>query len=107
VPTGKPRSADAMVQWALKMSYYPLLLFFAAGLYLSRKRWRDLAFFYMLVLYYAGMHAIMLVVPRYRFPLEPLMAVFAAFAAIEIFSSGGTHSRVTENPEEHGDNLKI
>jgi len=85
-PTGQQRTGNALVQWILKICYYPILLLFLLGIYWTRNRWRELSLIHWLILYYASIHAIMLVVPRYRFPLLPLMIVFAAEAGLRILA---------------------
>ncbi len=84
-PTGHQRAGNALVQLILKIWYYPTLLLFILGMYWTRNRWRELSLIYWLVLYYASIHAIMLVVPRYRFPLLPLMTIFGTAAAFQTF----------------------
>lgn len=80
VPSGQKRQAATAIQFVLKAFYYPLLVLFVMGLFLTFRRWRDLLLFYLLMLYYLAIHVFTLVVPRYRFPILPLMAIFAAYS---------------------------
>jgi 4-amino-4-deoxy-L-arabinose transferase-like glycosyltransferase len=89
-PTGSKRQGGSLVQWILALSYYPVLLLFAAGVWLSRKRWRDFFFLYLLLAYYVAAHVALLVVPRYRFPILPLMVLFASLAIREFWRMRST-----------------
>jgi len=82
-PSGMKRQGGGLVQLLLALSYYPILLLFCAGVWLSRRRWRELAFIHLLLGYYVALHVAMLVVPRYRIPVLPLLIFFAAFALYE------------------------
>jgi 4-amino-4-deoxy-L-arabinose transferase-like glycosyltransferase len=83
-PTGYKRQGGSMVQVVLAMAYYPLLCLFVAGLVLSRGKWRELLFIYLVIVYYVALHVVMLVVPRYRFPILPLMVLFASLAVWQL-----------------------
>jgi len=85
-PTGMQRRGGGLVQWVLALSYYPVLLLFAAGVWLSRRRWHDFIFIYLLLGYYVAAHVALLVVPRYRFPILPLMILFASLAVAAAWS---------------------
>ncbi|HNS72823.1 MAG TPA: glycosyltransferase family 39 protein [bacterium] len=82
-PSGMKREGGGLVQLILALSYYPILLLFCAGVWLSRRRWRELAFIHLVLGYYMALHVVMLVVPRYRIPVLPLLIFFAAFAVWE------------------------
>lgn len=77
-PTGTKRHGSSWIQVVLALCYYPLLLLAMIGIWLSRRQWRSLLLVHMLMAYYVALHVAMLVVPRYRFPLLPLLALFAA-----------------------------
>jgi hypothetical protein len=79
-PTGQRRLVSP-VQGIMMAVYYPLLLLSLAGLWQSRRRWREFLFLYFVLIYYTAIHVVMLVVPRYRFPILPLLCLFAALAA--------------------------
>lgn len=85
-PTGTRRQGGGLVQMVLAMSYYPVLLLFGAGLWLTRKRWREFFFLYLLLAYYVAAHVALLVVPRYRFPILPLMILFASLVLAEAWA---------------------
>lgn len=80
IPSGQKRQSATLIQLVLKVFYYPLLGLFIMGLVLTLNRWRDLALFYLLLFYYMSIHVMTLVVPRYRFPVLPMMAIFAAYS---------------------------
>jgi len=82
-PTGMQRQGGGLVQVVLAVSYYPVLLLFGVGLWLTRSRWREFFFIYLLLAYYVAAHVALLVVPRYRFPILPLMIFFASLALAE------------------------
>lgn len=80
IPSGQKRQGVTFIQVILKVVYYPLLVLFILGILQTRSRWRDLVLFYLFILYYLGIHVLTLVVPRYRFPILPIMAIFAAYS---------------------------
>jgi len=96
-PSGMKRQGGGLVQFLLALSYYPILLLFCAGVWLSRRRWRELAFIHLLLGYYMALHVAMLVVPRYRIPVLPLLIFFAAFA---LWEAGGRFLRERRDAEE-------
>ena len=79
-PSGQKRTTSSPVKLVLEIAYYPVFILFLAGLVVTRKRWKEFVLIYLLLLYYASLHAVMLVVPRYRIPVIPLMVIFAAAA---------------------------
>jgi 4-amino-4-deoxy-L-arabinose transferase-like glycosyltransferase len=85
-PTGQKRTNATAIGTVLKIGYFPILLFFIYGLYLTRGRWKDLSLLYLVILYYSAIHAVLLVVPRYRIPILPLLAVFASVGIVDIFN---------------------
>jgi tetratricopeptide (TPR) repeat protein len=58
----------------------------AVGLWLTRKQWRRLSLFYAMIVSLAFSVAIFYVFGRYRFPLVPLLALFAGAAVIPLVS---------------------
>ena len=78
IPTGAARKPNRFILLVLAASYYPLLVFGAAGLWTVRRelpKWTPLItlFAYTLLLYSATHF-----VPRYRIPLIPFLCLFAA-----------------------------
>jgi len=49
----------------------------AAGIWLARRRWRELGVLYLLVVTWAAATALFYVFARYRYPLVPMLALFA------------------------------
>jgi 4-amino-4-deoxy-L-arabinose transferase-like glycosyltransferase len=87
IPTGASRMTNRLIALVLALSYYPLLAFGLAGLWMSRRDragWAPLtALFAYTLLLYTAMHF----VPRYRIPLIPFMSLFAAYGAAGLFQS--------------------
>jgi len=65
------------------------------GVWITRSRWRELWLLYGLVLIYAFSVALFYVLDRYRYPLVPLLCVFAA-AAISSFVPWWSHASARE-----------
>jgi tetratricopeptide (TPR) repeat protein len=69
------------------MSHFGLLAPLAAvGLWLTREQWRRLSLLYAMIVSLAFSVAIFYVFGRYRFPLVPLLALFAGAAVIQLGS---------------------
>lgn len=68
-----------------KLSLYAFhfagLLLGAAGLWMFRRRWRDLLPLYGMILYFTALHLVLLALPRYIFPVYPVLWLFGAGAA--------------------------
>jgi tetratricopeptide (TPR) repeat protein len=56
----------------------------AVGIWMSRRQWRELWLLYLMILALALSVAIFYVFGRYRFPLVPLLTLFAGAALIEL-----------------------
>lgn len=56
----------------------------AAGIWLTRRRWRELSILYLLLAGWALSVTAFYVLARYRYPLAPLLALFAGAALVEI-----------------------
>jgi 4-amino-4-deoxy-L-arabinose transferase-like glycosyltransferase len=82
VPTGRSRRMNLFLAAALGLFYYPLLALGAAGVWITRRQWRQwlplTGLFAYAVLLYSAVHF----VPRYRIPLIPFLIVFASIAAV-------------------------
>ena len=63
-----------------------LLVFAVFGMWLERARWRQLAVLYAVILSLLGSVIAFFVVARYRFPLAPPLALFAAVPMVRAFS---------------------
>ena len=94
-PTGQPRTSTSFASLILKTVYYPLLFFGIWGLLACLSRWRDLIYFYGLLLYFTASHAMLLVVPRYRFPLLPILALFAVIGIRDLFTRWAARRKVS------------
>ncbi len=80
VPSGKPRQTNWLISLPLALSYYPLLLLSLVGVWAVRIGWRQWADVLLTLLYFGGIHAVLLPIPRYRMPIIPLMAMLAVAA---------------------------
>ncbi|NOZ56781.1 MAG: hypothetical protein GXO73_08360, partial [Calditrichaeota bacterium] len=80
VPSGKPRQTNWLISLPLALSYYPLLLLSLVGVWAVHLAWRQWADVLLTLLYFGGIHAVLLPIPRYRMPIIPLMAMLAVAA---------------------------
>jgi 4-amino-4-deoxy-L-arabinose transferase-like glycosyltransferase len=67
---------------AMLVTYLPILSLFLAGVWIFRKHWRSLGIIYLLLASVTAGLALAYSVIRYRTPMEPLLIVVAAPAAI-------------------------
>jgi 4-amino-4-deoxy-L-arabinose transferase-like glycosyltransferase len=67
-----------------KLTYFPILVLGLFGVYLTRKKARDLIIFYVLVLYLMAVSVIFQGLPRYGFPVMVFLLITAAVALGEI-----------------------
>jgi 4-amino-4-deoxy-L-arabinose transferase-like glycosyltransferase len=63
----------------------PFELLAAAGIVLTRRRWRRLLPLYAPLLYFSLVHLVILGGPRFRLPLDPFLTVFAAVPIAFLF----------------------
>lgn len=84
-PTGQRRTQSSATGLILRIAYYPILCLFIAGIALALKRWKYLLLLHLILIYYSLIHAVMLVVPRYRIPVLPLMILFAGYALVRLY----------------------
>jgi hypothetical protein len=62
-----------------------LLPFAIAGLWITRRRWRELSLFYILFLSLILLEVIFHPTPRFRLPYEPFLILFGGTAAVRLF----------------------
>ena len=67
---------------ALYVFHFTGLLLGAAGMILAARRWRALLPLYAVVIYFTGIHLVLLALPRYVFPTYPVFWMFAAAAVV-------------------------
>ncbi len=65
----------------------PVLALFVAGLWLTRRRWRELVFLYGIVIVHTAIAVVFFGSLRTRIPVEPVFCIFAATAATRIGSA--------------------
>jgi len=80
IPLGRQRQFDLRVTLGLAVSYYPILLFFLIGLYLSRDMWKILLPIYAVIVYSSLLYSVIIFTPRYRTPFIPFFVLIAGFA---------------------------
>lgn len=79
-PRGGERRFDLKTTLFMAFSYYPILLLFLIGLYLSRDKWTTLLPFYAVIAYSSLLYSVMIFIPRYRIPLIPFFVLVSGFA---------------------------
>jgi hypothetical protein len=52
------------------------------GMFLSRRMWRDVSIFYLLIIAFTLPYIVTVVEARFRMPIEPFMILFAAYAVV-------------------------
>lgn len=67
------------------ISYFVVVPFSILGIILSKSRWREFMFVYLLIAYVTLIHAVTIPSIRYRYPLMPFLMMFAAFGIQEIW----------------------
>jgi len=67
------------------ISFGCLLPFLVAGLWITRKRWRELSLFYVVFVSLWMLEVVFHPTPRFRLPYEPFMIPFAAAAGVALF----------------------
>lgn len=67
------------------VSFGCLLPFAIAGLWITRKRWRELSLFYVLFVSLVMLEVIFHPTPRFRLPYEPFVILFGASAGVALF----------------------
>jgi hypothetical protein len=70
---------------ALYIFHFGGLLLGLAGMWMLRRRWRSLFVPYAMILYFTGIHLVLLALPRYLFPVYPAYWVFASALLITVW----------------------
>lgn len=87
VPKGEKREINILIKLALSIIHYLILILAGVGIYLTRKRWRELMPYYLLFFYFTLVHSIMLPIPRYRIPILPFLLMFMSVSLYKTFKS--------------------
>lgn len=85
--------AQPWSKWLMSASYFLVIPFSLVGMILTKSRWREFSFIYLLIGYLTFIHAITIPGIRYRYPLMPFLMMFAAFGICEMWRRlrhGGT-----------------
>ncbi|WP_161982114.1 ArnT family glycosyltransferase [Dictyobacter alpinus] len=64
----------------MRITPWPIYLLFIAGLWFTRRRWRDLLFVYGVLLVTIAQNIAFYGIPRFRAPIEPLLILLAVAA---------------------------
>ncbi|MCD4684398.1 MAG: glycosyltransferase family 39 protein [Anaerolineae bacterium] len=65
--------------------HFSALALGALGMVLQWRRWRDLLPLYGMIIYFTGIHLLLLALPRYLFPMLPAYTLFAAGAVAAVW----------------------
>lgn len=77
--------SDTLANLLRVFSFGIMWPFAVAGLWLSRRQWRDLLPIYIFMLMHVGVYAITWTMVRYRVPLDAFLIPFAAVAAVKLY----------------------
>ncbi|MBN1966367.1 MAG: glycosyltransferase family 39 protein [Anaerolineae bacterium] len=69
---------------ALYAFHYTGMLLGLIGLWLNRRRWRELWPLYAVFAYFLGIHLVLAAIPRYLFPLEPFWWLFGTTVLVAL-----------------------
>jgi 4-amino-4-deoxy-L-arabinose transferase-like glycosyltransferase len=70
---------------AIYVFHFGALAFGALGMVVLRQRWRELLPLYGVVIYFTGIHLLLLALPRYLFPMLPAYTIFAAGTVVMVW----------------------
>lgn len=80
-----PTPDSGMISNLVRMGSFGIYLpFIVAGLVLSRRDWRRLLPFYLFAVVTVGIHVLTWPGPRYRFPVDAMMMLFAGLAVLRL-----------------------
>ncbi len=65
---------------AIYVFHFGSLFLGAAGMLFWRRHWRELLPLYGVIVYFTGIHLVLLALPRYLFPMYPVLVLFSAGA---------------------------
>lgn len=80
------RTESGRFKAPLLYANFTLLGLASLGLILTRKKWRILCVFYMVILYYISLHMVLTALFRYALPIIPLLLPFAMVPFDRLFS---------------------
>ncbi len=81
-----PTADSDLLANTLRVFSFGLMWPFAlAGLWLSRRQWRDLLPIYIFMVMHTGVYAITWTMIRYRVPLDAFLIPFAAVAGVQFY----------------------
>jgi hypothetical protein len=78
--------SDTLANLLRVFSFGLMWPFAVAGLWLSRRQWRDLLPIYIFMLMHTGVYAVTWTMVRYRIPLDAFLIPFAAVAGVQLFT---------------------
>lgn len=88
------RTDSGRFQRPLLYANSALLMLAAAGMFLSRRKWREYSLFYVVIAYYVIIHTILIAILRYTLPIIPLIIAFAMVPISHLVGRGAGLGRV-------------
>jgi len=82
------------------VSFTPVLLLGMWGAVVSRRHWRPLLLFYLLLFYCTALHMVFMAVTRHRVPIVPYLIVLAAYGLVELLRRWGRQRRAAGGVSE-------
>lgn len=84
----RPYQADSprLAKWAMLLTYVPVMLLGMLGLIFSIPRWKEFIFFYGFIGYFFLVHIVLFGQIRFRYPVMPLIMIFAGFGIVTVCS---------------------
>ncbi|MBI1979527.1 MAG: glycosyltransferase family 39 protein [Elusimicrobia bacterium] len=77
--------------WILLLAHFSLILLFLHGIMLTRFAWTQFLPVYSLMMYFALFHTLLMPMPRFRLPIEPLFLLFATVSILRFFEDKESH----------------
>ncbi len=90
--------ASLTTKWLTGIFYAVVMGFALAGVFFSRERWRLLLPFYLLIFYVTVIHGVTIPGIRYRYPVMPVLMLFAGYGAHQIWLKVRTKKTRIEAP---------
>lgn len=80
----------SMLRGVLRLSAYPILLFAAIGIFITRYSWRKWFFIAALIVYVNVVYSMLFALGRYAVPLIPFYLIFASAGFIGLLDKGSS-----------------
>jgi len=102
-PSELPRLFASDAFWpklALYGFHYTALLFGVIGMLIGLRHFWERLPLYGVILYFLGVHTVIMANPRYLLPIEPVLWLFAAYAIVQIATLRRDHARQAVAPSK-------